>query len=584
MLRLRPVTWLNFILLSAVFLYPTPSLAATVSVEFVHSQDRYPVGGEYPILFKLHIPSARYIHSTKKSGGDLFPTELFFPETSGIRIEDIHFPSPSKKMFEYSEEPIEIFSGDILAGAILKVSKKTPLGIITINGQLSYQACASKFCLPPEQVQIPLVLTIAQANAPAEPLNQEMFAEQKGLAVQTLIPASAGFWLTLLVIFLGGMALNLTPCIYPLIPITVSYFGGKSKEIQGRTLAHGVLYVAGLSITNSILGLTASLTGGMIGFILQKPVFLILVAGIMAFLALSFFDLWEFQLPSGLNRLASKSFGGYFGTFFMGLTLGIVAAPCLGPFMLGLLTFVAQKGDPFLGFLYFFVLSIGMGLPLAMLAVFSGALKSLPMSGGWLMWIRRALGWVLFGMAGYIILPLISTPLGKTTLIAVILAAAGLHLGWLDRSSGGGRLFPYVKKGLGTVLICLAAALLLFTPQKEGVTWSPYDEAALQTAVAKNQPVILDFYADWCSPCRALDKKVFADPEVIEMSRQFVSIRVNLTRELPHQKEILERFKIKGVPTIIFINKKGVIESEKIECFVGRDVVLKRMQRLIEAP
>ena len=95
-----------------------------------------------------------------------------------------------------------------------------------------------------------------------------------------------------------SMTPDLTPCIYPLIPITVSYFGGKSKEIQGRTLAHGILYVAGLSITNSILGLTASLTGGMMGFLLQKPVFLILVAGIMAFLALSFFDLWEFQLPS----------------------------------------------------------------------------------------------------------------------------------------------------------------------------------------------------------------------------------------------------------------------------------------------
>ncbi len=582
MLMLKPLAGICLILLSIAVLWPTLSFADTVEVKILHSQDKYPADGSYAILLNLHISDTWYIHGSEKSGGDLIPTELSFPEDSGVSIEDIQFPSPSKKMFDYSEEPLEIFSGDLLVGATVKVSKDASPGKTILKGELSYQACAAQFCLPPEKIQIPFELTIAPADAQITPLNQQQFAKHKNLLVHTLIPAGAGFWLTLCLIFLGGMALNLTPCIYPLIPITVSYFGGKSNEIQGRTLAHGILYVAGLAITNSILGLTASLTGGMIGFILQEPVFLILIAGILGFLALSFFDLWEFQLPSGLNRLASKNFGGYFGTFFMGLTLGIVAAPCLGPFMLGLLTYVAQKGDPFLGFLYFFVLSIGMGLPLAVLAVFSGALKNLPMSGGWLMWIRRALGWVLFGMAGYIIMPLISTPAGKSTLIAVIIGAAGLHLGWLDKNDGGMRLFPYVKKGLGIVLLIVAATFLLVPPSQEGVKWSPYDPVALKEAADKNKPVILDFYADWCAPCRALDKKVFTDPDVIEMSQEFVTIRVDLTTKHPHQDELQKRFKIKGVPTIIFMNRKGVIENERIESFVDSDVVLKRMKRLAE--
>ncbi len=579
---LKPLAGICLTLLSIVVLWSPPSFADTVEVKILHSQDKYPAGGSYPILFKLHISDTWYIHGAEKSGGDLIPTELLFSKNSGVTIEDIQFPTPAKKLFDYSEEPLEIFSGDILVGATVKVSEKAPPGKTILKGELSCQACAAQFCLPPEKIQISFELIIAPAGAKITLLNQQQFAKHKNLISHTLIPAGTGFWLTLCVIFLGGMALNLTPCIYPLIPITVSYFGGKSKEIQGRTLAHGILYVAGLSITNSILGLTASLTGGMIGFILQKPVFLILIAGILCFLALSFFDLWEFQLPSGLNRLASKNFGGYFGTFFMGLTLGIVAAPCLGPFMLGLLSFVAQKGDPFLGFLYFFVLSIGMGLPLAVLAVFSGALKNLPMSGGWLMWIRRALGWVLFGMAGYMIMPLISTPAGKSTLIAVIIGAAGLHLGWLDRNDGGMRIFPYVKKGLGVVLLFVAAAFLLVTPSKEGVKWSPYDPVAIKKATENGKPVILDFYADWCSPCRALDKKVFTDPDIVEMSQKFVTIRIDLTTEHPDQDEIQKRFKIKGVPTIVFINRKGVIESDKIESFVDSDVVLKRMKRLIE--
>ncbi|MBW1806314.1 MAG: sulfite exporter TauE/SafE family protein, partial [Deltaproteobacteria bacterium] len=219
--------------------------------------------------------------------------------------------------------------------------------------------------------------------------------------------SGATLWLTLLGIFLGGLALNLTPCIYPLIPITVSYFGGKSGKIKENRVLHGLFYISGLALTNSILGVSAALSGGMLGSALQKPVVLIFVACIMIALGLSFFDIWEIRIPSVLTSMASRSFGGYFGTFFMGLTLGIVAAPCLGPFILGLLTYVGQQGDPFLGFLYFFVLSIGLGLPLAFLAVFSGAMDRLPLSGSWMVWIRRFMGWVLVGMAGYMISPLI---------------------------------------------------------------------------------------------------------------------------------------------------------------------------------
>jgi len=582
---LKPLAWFFLIILSVGVLFPALSSAATVEVKVFHSQDKYPAGGTFPVLIKLLIAESWYIHGTKESGEDLVATVLSFPETPGLCVKDIRFPSPAQKKFSYSDEAIELFSGNILARATLEVSKEATLGNITLNGTLSFQACSSRNCMPPEKVRIPLEMTIAPPHTSVERLNQKMFAEQKGTTFKSLIPIGTGFWLTLLGIFLGGMALNLTPCIYPLIPITVSYFGGKSKEIQGRTFVHGTLYVSGLAITNSILGLTASLTGSMMGRLLQEPLVLMLIAGVLTFLALSFFDIWELHLPSSVNRLASKNFGGYFGTFFMGLTLGIVAAPCLGPFMLGLLTYVAQMGNPFLGFLYFFVLSIGMGLPLAVLAIFSGALKTLPMSGGWLTWIRRGLGWVLLGMAGYMLMPLISSPSGKSALIAVILVAAGLHLGWLDKTTAAVRLFPYIKKGLGVILIGIGAILFLVPSAHETderVQWTSYSPFTLEEAARKNQPVILDFYADWCPPCKALDKKVFMDPEIVKLSRHFVNIRIDLTTEHPHQKKLKEKFDFKGAPTIIFINKRGVMEKDKIESFVDRDIILKRMMRLMK--
>jgi thiol:disulfide interchange protein DsbD len=145
---------------------------------------------------------------------------------------------------------------------------------------------------------------------------------------------------TLLGIFAGGIALNLTPCIYPLIPITVSYFGGQSKQSQGKLAIHGACYIGGLSFTNSVLGVVAAMTGGLLGTLLQNPFVLGLVAVVLVFFATSLFGLWELRLPYSLTKAASKTYAGYLGSVFMGLTLGVVASACIGPFILGLLTWV----------------------------------------------------------------------------------------------------------------------------------------------------------------------------------------------------------------------------------------------------
>jgi len=444
--------------------------------------------------------------------------------------------------------------------------------------------------MPPEKVPIRINLSIVSPEKNEKPERPAVLESEKDDSVsKALVPgwmAGAGFWLTLFGLFLGGLALNLTPCIYPLIPITVSYFGGKSGGTKGKTIFHGVLYILGLAFTNSILGVFASLSGGMLGSALQNPIVLIVVAGILVSLGLSFFGLWEIRVPSGLTRLASKNFGGYFGTFFMGLTLGIVAAPCLGPFLLGLLTYVGQQGDPFLGFLYFFVLSIGLGLPLAILAVFSGALEKLPVSGAWMVWIRKVLGWVLVGMAAYLLQPLMPGAYVKSMLFAAILVVAGLHLGWMEKGRGDSRVFEYIKKGLGVILICAAISFYLGGRQLgEGVRWTPYSEALLVEAAKEKRPAMLDFYADWCGPCKSMERNVFTDPEIVALSRHFATLRIDFTKQHPRQKEILRQYLIMGVPTIIFINGRGVEERGlRIEAYTGRDEVISRMKRLIDKP
>ena len=236
-------------------------------------------------------------------------------------------------------------------------------------------------------------------------LLMESSGGQKG--VSTVI--GTGLILTLIGVFFGGIALNLTPCVYPLIPITASYFGGRSEtgERQGYLLLHGLLYILGLSVMNSAIGVSAAFTGRLMGSFLQHPAVLIFVASVLFLMALNFFGLWELRLPGFLSSAVSKSHTGYAQSLFMGLTLGIVAAPCIGPFIIGLLTMVAQKGDPLYGFLIFFTLSIGLGLPLFILSIFAGNVSKLPRSGEWLIWIRTFFGWIMLAMAVYFIKPLI---------------------------------------------------------------------------------------------------------------------------------------------------------------------------------
>jgi thiol:disulfide interchange protein DsbD len=392
---------------------------------------------------------------------------------------------------------------------------------------------------------------------------------------------------TLLGVFVGGLALNLTPCVYPMIPITVSYFGGRSGQGQGKLLAHGLCYLLGLALTNSLLGVFAALTGGLMGGLLQNPLVLVTVAGVLLAFALSMFGLWELRLPSWLTSAASKSHAGYFGSLFMGLTLGVVAAPCLGPFVLGLLTWVASLGSPWLGFIIFFTLSLGLGLPLFILAMFSGRLEALPRSGEWMVWVRKLMGWVLLGMAAYFLGPLLPHGARHLLLAAVALAGA-LHLGWLDRTPAAFRAFAWLR-GLAVVAglvtaTYLAGSWMLMGP---GVSWRDYAGQTLAEARQAGKPVIIDFYADWCAPCRELEDITFHDSQVVgEAERGFVMIKVDLTQKgNPLHARLLSEYDIKGVPTVVFLDSQGRERLDlRLVDFLPPPQFLERMAKLKEGP
>lgn len=391
---------------------------------------------------------------------------------------------------------------------------------------------------------------------------------------------------TLLGIFAGGLALNLTPCVYPMIPITVSFFGGRTAQdnpSQTKLVGHGICYLMGLALTNSTLGVVAALTGGLMGAMLQNPIVLALVAGVLVLFATSLFGLWELRLPGFLTQAAGKSYSGYFGSLFMGLTLGIVAAPCIGPFVLGLLTWVAGMGNPWLGFLIFFILSLGLGLPLFVLALFSGQLQRLPKAGGWMLWVRNLMGWVLVGMAVYFIRPVLPEAL-KVALVVAVALAAGLHLGWFDKNQASFKAFPWLKTVVGTACLVLATSwMAAWAMRGPGIDWHNYSEQTLRQAIEEGKPVIIDFYADWCTPCRELEEATFHHADVVRQAENgFIMIKVDVTMGgNPLHDRLLKEYNVKGVPTIVFLDAAGEERTDlRLVDFLPPEAFLRRMADL----
>lgn len=555
-----------------------------VKIKSYSSFDKIYAGSEFKLAVKVEIEETWHINSNKPKEDFLIPSELTMSEINGFSLINKSYPEPKEYKFSFSDTPLSVWEGEFFIGALIKVDDNVKPGKYTLILNLDYQACNNQSCLAPTTVSDTLEIEIADKTTPVNQINQEIFENIK-LSETSAPLASAkeddsitstleksGLLLGLVFVFLGGLALNLTPCVYPLIPITIGYFGGQSEGRTSRLTLMGLLFMLGMAVTYSIVGVVTSLTGAVFGALLQNTIVILIIVAIFVALSLSMFGVYEFKLPDSWVAKAGGARGGYYGAFFMGLTMGIIAAPCIGPFVLGLVTYVAAKGDPLFGFLMFFVLALGLGLPYLFLAIFSGKIKSLPRAGVWMDAVKHIFGFILLGMALYFLLPLLPKEFSGY-ILPVFGIIAAIYILFFDKAAKGVKGFVIFKTVFSVLVIALSVYSLI-PSEKRSVEWQAYSDSALSSFEGK-RGAIIDFYADWCIPCKELDALTFSDPNVIEESKNFITLKADMTKSLaPEVSALREKYKIVGVPTVLILNSKGD-EVNRITGFVNAEEFLK---------
>ena len=393
-----------------------------------------------------------------------------------------------------------------------------------------------------------------------------------------------GLLLALPLAFVGGLLLNLTPCVFPMIPVTLSFFSSQAVGSggRGRTIWLACCYVVGLALTYAVLGFLAARSGSLFGSWLQQPIVLFVLAAAVVGLALSMFGWYELRIPQAIaGRLGAASAGAW-GACVMGALVGVVAAPCVGPFLAGLLLVVSRLQDPGAGFLLFLVLGLGMGAPYLALSLAADRLRRLPKAGPWLVWVKQALGMVLLGVALFLLSPVLASTV-TVILRALLLLGGGMFLGWLASSRGQADRFVLFRRAAGVILVLIAVLMLMpRRPAGPVAAWVPYSEAALAQARRDGRPAIVDVYADWCLPCVEMDHTTFRNPEVVRALAQMATLRVDATRGVSEDGErLLKRSRVFGAPTVLFFDRTGRERTElRLMGFATPDEFLERLRHL----
>lgn len=554
-------------------------------------------GKTYQCAAIIDIVPEWHINSPYVTQDFLIPAELLPDTIPGLTPMGIRYPAG----FEANllGEVMSVYGGRTVIPFSVTIGADVADGDYTLPLRFVFQPCNDKACLPPDTADIPLLITVGQEGEPAnaaifgaiiettESTEPPIEQEESQSEIQRLIDKH-GFWgyfIALGLAFVTGLLLSFSPCTYPMIPITVSIFAGQERTV-GRGFILSLFYVGSMAFVYGIMGLIVSLVGGVFGAWLASTPVVIGIAVVFVIFSLSMFGLYELQVPLWLRTKLGKpkSGGGVVSSMILGVVAALVVSPCVGPFVAGILLYIATAGSPLLGFVVLFVFALGLGTLFMIIGTFSSAISALPGAGGWMESVKKFFGFVLLLMAVYFLRAVI--PMEITAILSgLLLISFGVFGGGFDRLVSESGYFDRLKKLLGVLAFLLGAYLLLGSiimqgfilpplsvglseggsstaPHSELIEWETDLERGLARAAGENKPVLIDTWATWCINCRVLDKKTFGNVAVAQEAKRFVPVKVQLENSNSEiSKDFMTRFGLKhfSLPTTLLLSPDGSV-------------------------
>jgi thiol:disulfide interchange protein DsbD len=562
-----------------------------VNIKTIARQDTMKAGTEVEYAIIMDINDGWHLNAHHPTLDYLIGVDLSLDAGNRAIISDIRYPESVQKQFSFADDVLKVYEGKAIILVKMKTTGKLQSGKYEVAGNLTVQACSDKSCLAPSTVKINLPLAIGEHTVSSG--HDTLFQKLDNRETSAFTSADngndiasmfnrRGYFLAFLGIFLIGLALNLTPCVYPMMSVTVSLFGGKEKDeaaSTGSAFSMALIYMLGIVFMYSVLGVAAAFTGGLFGSWMQSPWVLAGIGVLILLLSLSMFGLYELQPPSWMMQKLGKTqqISGYVGHFLSGLLVGVFAAPCIGPPIIALLAFVGAQGSPVFGFFAFFVMALGLGLPYLILGTFSGLLSKMPTSGVWMIWVEKLFGVILVGVGLFYLLLAFLPNYSMYAVLATVIIG-GIYLGFIESSGNKKIPFRWIKYTVGAG--ALVAGFILFQNlQKEGVQWQKYNSKVIKQT---GKPAMLDFYADWCIPCVEMDRKTFTNSRVINQTTPFVRMKVDLTHfDSPRAEKLRKKYDIAGVPTVVFLDSSGKeVDNARVVGYLNANKFLKRVKRI----
>ena len=543
-------------------------------------------------------------------------------DSEGVTASAAEIPEGEVKHDEFFGD-VQVFHNEVLARVPLT---RSSADATEINVTLGYQGCAEAgICYPPIKKQLAVTLPAYDPDKPQATSIIQPPAASSGKAAISLsstnqddfarVLQDSSLWWAIVFFFGAGVLLAFTACVYPMIPILSSIIVGQGQTITtGRAFFLSLIYVEAVAITYAVIGIISAQLGAGVQAFFQNPWILTAFALVFIALALSMFGFYNLQLPASMQARLSETSnrmkgGTLLGVAVMGVLSALIVGPCAGPVLIGALLYTSQSGDYLTGALAMFALGNGMGAPLLVIGASGG--KLLPKAGGWMDTVKAVFGVVLLGVAIVMLERILP---GPVTLImwALLLIVSAVYLRALDPLPDGTSGWQRLWKGLGVAMLIYGALLIASATTGASNPLDPLHklrsgmvinnngeqssqhlqfkriksindfEAAVSASIAVGKPVMLDFYADWCTYCIEMEEYTFPDSRVQKELANVTLLQADVTDNDVTDIALLNHFKLFAPPAILFIGVDGQENREyRLVGFLDADDFLAHVQKAL---